>query len=822
MIPFPHRVTRYVLRELFTPTVLGLLLWTFFLLMNHFFVVAEKALSKDLGWELTLRLFLAGVPNLMVLAIPMAVLLGSLIGVGRLSADHELVALQSAGASPWRILRPLLIHGLGASLVCFAIYAWVVPRSNYALRNLRGEVLFASNLASDLQPRVFYNDLPNVVLYVDDIRGGERERLQGVLLIETNRKTRTDDLILARSGDLYPDPDRSGDLILDLYNGVAHSYRHDSPDNYRVARSFTYFQKRVEAASYLERLLSPPDKVVQDFTPGELVAELREAKARLASTESAAERGEGRPSDLLLARTRRDRALIELHQRLALPLASFFFAILALPLGITRVRSGKGAGFALSLLVILVYWASFTFARDQALRGHIPAILGPWSANLIIVPWAVWGLARLGRPPRDSRGPLHWLGWALSGLAALVRRRRGAAAPPLLNTGGETSADAELTELGGTSNRFIGRLDQYIGTQYLRLLVFSIAATYLVYALVETKNLLDGALKAQQPLSLILSYFKYFPPGVLQLVLPISCLVAAVITFTLLTRTGELTAIKAVGISMRRATVPVLALTALMSAVLFLVQDRIAPVSNRRAQEIKDRLMGRAPRTYGPAINGAWAFGPEGRRLYHARLYDPVKEEFQALRVFSLDREEPRVEDHLFAETARWKNGAWELANSWYRAFPRDGTDVFEFHGEGQRVELEPPDYFSRRHSPLGTGAKLPEELTLAELDQQIESLENSGYEITQLRVAYFGKIAQSVTPLVMVLLGLPFAFRVGRRGSLYGVGVALILVLAYWATFAIFNALGLETMLDPWVAAWAPNILFSLLGVYLMLYIKT
>ncbi len=73
-----------------------------------------------------------------------------------------------------------------------------------------------------------------------------------------------------------------------------------------------------------------------------------------------------------------------------------------------------------------------------------------------------------------------------------------------------------------------------------------------------------------------------------------------------------------------------------------------------------------------------------------------------------------------------------------------------------------------------------------------------------------------------MVLLGLPFAFRVGRRGSLYGIGVALLLVLVYWATYAIFNALGLESLLDARAAAWAPNALYALLGVYLMLYVRT
>ena len=73
-----------------------------------------------------------------------------------------------------------------------------------------------------------------------------------------------------------------------------------------------------------------------------------------------------------------------------------------------------------------------------------------------------------------------------------------------------------------------------------------------------------------------------------------------------------------------------------------------------------------------------------------------------------------------------------------------------------------------------------------------------------------------------MLLLGLPFAFQVGRRGSLYGIGVAILLIVVYWATMATFQALGLETILPPVLAAWAPNILYGLLGSYLLLYVRT
>jgi len=826
-----RRISRYVLAELTTPTVLGVALYLFVLMMNHFFVVAEKALAKSLGLDLTLRLFVTGIPNLLILAIPMAVLLGSLIGVGRLSADHEWVALQAAGQGPGRLLRAVVIHGLVWSVIAFLVYAYLVPRANYAMRNLRGELLFASNLASDLRPRAFYTDLPNTVLFVEEIRAGTKGRLEGVLLVKSDAADESTELVLARAGDLYPAPDRSGALVLDLFDGVAHRYPDDSAnDVYFFSPHFEEARERFEPQDYLRGFLEPPEKVVQDFGPEELWAEYGEARSARRKLDEAAAAGPARPSEskYYLADSRLRRVIIEGNQRIALPLAALFFAVLSLPLGITRVRSGKGAGFALSLLVILVYWAAFTFARDQALLGRIPAALGPWAGNLVLAPWAAWGLWRLHRPPSTWPGLTAWL-FAASGRALRWRRvalskafRRPA---PLTKTAENGAPEPPLADLGGTTSRFVGRLDQYIGDSFLRLLVFAIVSTYLVYALVETKGLMDGLLRTGEPMGLMLRYYPYFVPGVLYIVLPISCLVGAIVTFTLLARSGELTAIKASGISMRRATASVLVLTAVASGALFLVQDRIAPGANQKAQEIKDRIMGRAPRTHGMPVMGRWGFGPGGR-LYHYRLFDRDRAEFQGLSVFTLDRATPRVLDHRFAERARWMGDHWELDRGWYRTFPADGSIAgvtLEHFERTTEIALDSPDEFvSREHRLRAPAGDLSEQMSSRELRVQIGKLERSGYDTTQLRVALHGKLAQSVTPLVMVLLGLPFAFKVGRRGSLYGIGVALLIVLVYWAVLAIFNALGLETVLEPWVAAWAPNVFFALLGAYLMLYVRT
>ena len=79
-------------------------------------------------------------------------------------------------------------------------------------------------------------------------------------------------------------------------------------------------------------------------------------------------------------------------------------------------------------------------------------------------------------------------------------------------------------------------------------------------------------------------------------------------------------------------------------------------------------------------------------------------------------------------------------------------------------------------------------------------------------------KVALPFVSFVMVVLGLPFGFRSGKKGSLYGIGMGIGLVVIYYATFAVLSALGQIGFLPPFLAAWAPNILFTGLGTYMML----
>ena len=796
----PLRLTRYICLELATATLVAIAVWTVVLLLNDLFFIARQAIQKDLGLAVVLQMLALKVPNLLVLAIPIGTLLGSLIAIGRLSADGEIVALQASGLGPIQLLRPMLLHGLATLAVAFSIYAFIQPWASYELRLLLGRLVTARNVSSEIRPRVFFDALPGYVLFVDEIPAGTQGILERALLYQAPDPGAGKDerLIVSKHATIAALADKEGRLRLTFKDGVANSFRLNDPDTYRSFQFDAFVPDPIVLPVWMRPSAGPTDKtVVADMTPPELVREYRTALAE---------------PDSLMRGYRLLAAKCEMHRRFALPFASLIFALLALPLGVSRVRSGKGAGFALSLGIVLAYWMVFTVGVEQSRQGRVPVAIGIWGADILIAIWVVVAYLRMRRPS----GTTVWsmlVGHAKHALARIAAWRPWRRSTP-------NDALDELRPARGL--RFSSVLDRYIAVLFLRVLGLTLASTYLIFSLVELKGLLDAVVDRKQPAILVISYFKYFLPGALVFTLPFAAMIAAVLAVTLLSRHGELTALKASGMSVRRICLPILVITVLLCGALHLIQDNIAPETNRRAQAVKDLIQGRNPRTYGWSPGGRWTFGNDGR-LYHYSLFDPQSLRFQGLSVFRLDLAAARVLEQWYCQTALWNGRTWGAEKGWYRNFPEAGAagDYRRFDKEDVAV-FDPPESFTRKERTLVAGSDLPQQASIAELDEEIETLAKSGYDTTQLRVQYWQKTASVATPLVTVLLGLPFAFKVGRRGSMYGVGVGLILAIVFWATAAIFNALGLETILPPLLAAWSPNVFFTAIGAYLLLYVPT
>ncbi len=798
----PRQLTRYVLWELATATLVAVAVWTVILLLNDLFFIAQQAIQKDLGLGVVLQILALKIPNLLVLAIPIGTLLGSLIAIGRLSADGEIVAFQAAGWGPFQLIRPMALHGLAAFVIAFAIYAFAQPWANYQFRAMQGQILTARNISTEIRPRVFFDSLPGYVLFVDEIPAGTQGILERTILYKAPDPAAgsSEQIVVSKNATVAAMAYRDGRLRLTFQDGVAHSFRLNDPDVYRSFQFETFVPAPIVLPPWMQPSEAHPEKTVSDMTPREILREYRAAT---------------REPNALLRGYRMRSARSEAHRRVALPFASMVFALLALPLGVTRVRSGKGAGFALSLGIVLAYWMIFTLGLEQARIGRVPMVIGIWGANFLVFTWMIVGYLRMRRPSRATIRSriIGAIGTVLKKLQARRWERKGSRVR-------KTDMELDLESPGGL--RIASVLDRYIVTLFIRVLGLTLGSTYLIFSLVELKGLIDDLVERKQPAILLLRYFKYFIPGALIFTLPFATMIAAVLAVTLLSRHGELTALKAAGMSVRRVCLPILVMTLICCGVLHLVQDRLAPETNRRAQAVKDQIQGRTPRTYGWSPMGRWTFGSDGR-LYHYRLFDPQSQRFQGLSVFRVDLAGARVLDQWFCQSARWDGRAWDAEKGWYRTFPEPGSsgDYRRFDKESITV-FDPPESFTRREATLVAGSDLPQQASIAELEEQIDSLAQSGYDTTHLRVQYWQKSAAVVTPFVTVLLGLPFAFKVGRRGSMYGVGVGLILAIVFWATAAIFNALGFETILPPLLSAWAPNVFFSAIGAYLLLYVPT
>jgi lipopolysaccharide export system permease protein len=312
----------------------------------------------------------------------------------------------------------------------------------------------------------------------------------------------------------------------------------------------------------------------------------------------------------------------------------------------------------------------------------------------------------------------------------------------------------------------------------------------------------------------VLNYYKYLSLQMFYDIAPIVILVATLLTFSLLARTNEITACKSLGMSLYRLSLPAVASALLVTFFCGYLESSVLPASNEKVAKLKDRMHGKeTARTYRRA-DRQWLFG-QGRYIYNYVHYDPQQAGLQRLQVFDFD-DQHRLTRRLFTESAHYIGDAWVFTNGWARSFK--GVDVTSYNRfkEPKIVRYpETPSYFDSEIRP-------PEQMRYGELKDYIEELKESGQSVPELQVQLEDKIALPVASLIMSLVALPFAFRLGRQGALYGIGVSLVLGIAFMAIYAFFTKLGEAGALPPQVAVWSPAAVFALLSGYLFLGVRT
>jgi lipopolysaccharide export system permease protein len=365
----------YVFGEVLSPLCMGLLVLTFALVVGRLLKLIEMMVNHGVTPMEILQLLGYIVPGFLELTLPMAILLGALLGFGRMSADHELIAARACGISLYRLAAPvmvlaLLTYGL-ASWMAFEVRPW-------ANANLRAQLyhLVRSRATAGLKEKVFNRSFSGLVVYVDRIKPPDT-RLSGIL-ISDERNPREQSTIVARKGLVVPD-EKTETITIRLTDGSVFGTDSDGASTH-ISRFGTY-DLTIHPGEALGVIHHDP----QEMRLGELRGVIAQGRAS------------GHPDY---------EAETELAQKYTVPVATLLFALLGVTMGLKPARGGQSERFGISLAFFFLYYVLMKAGEALAEAGRLNAFVAMSIPDVVFAVLALWLFHRSATDRADqSRGP---------------------------------------------------------------------------------------------------------------------------------------------------------------------------------------------------------------------------------------------------------------------------------------------------------------------------------------------------------------------------------------------------------------------------------
>src|SRR5262252_1703900 len=363
-------LTRYILREVTAHALIGAAIFTFVLFTRDLGHILELVVRASAPLPSIAEIFSFTVPLALTYTIPMSVLVGILIGLSRLAADSEITAMRASGMGVWSFLRILSIFVFAAWSLALLHGLWVAPRAQAALGHLEDR-LKGSQVSFEIQPRVFYEGFPKMVLYVHDVKTAQGAAIwKGVFMADLSDAANPR-ITLAREGIVVSEgPDR---LHLHLMDGSEHETDPKNPGHYQIS---TFEQTDIPID-----LPSTENKADESLPASEMTTRALLDKAQR--------------SDPVTARW----YLIEFHRRFALPTACLVLALVGIPLGLSSKKSGKSGGFVLTILLVFGYYVISLIGVSLARQGRVSAWFGAWLADFVCLALALFLLRQAEKRP---------------------------------------------------------------------------------------------------------------------------------------------------------------------------------------------------------------------------------------------------------------------------------------------------------------------------------------------------------------------------------------------------------------------------------------
>jgi LPS export ABC transporter permease LptG/LPS export ABC transporter permease LptF len=780
-------LSRAIFKEVATSAALGTVLFVFVLFLRTIERLSSLLVKTSAPPGVVAKLLLYALPSTIPFALPLGVLVGILVGLSRMSADSEITAIRASGISSLAVARPVLLFSFLALCLTATASLWLTPLSLH-LESMVARNFAAAQLTGNIESRIFDEQFPNTVLYVGNVEAVAKQIIWGDVFIadvtppdelQRQGKNRGSGPRIIVAQQAIPHPDAANNrIILDMRN--YRSTERDKDGHFVLTAAPS--QVWTLQAQKTEEL--QVNKTVQEMDTGPLYKRVY------------------RRHDL----SREDYvdAAIELHQRFALPLACVLLALVGIPLGLSSRKGGKSMAFVMTVLLAFLYYLGFITLIGLAKKGSLPVPVAVWTPDAVFLVAGIFLMSRLERP-----GDKDFVG-ALSAFVQRAAKRLGDLRP--------VPGSRQIRFSG--IRRFGLRpmlIDAYVLNGFVFYFCVLVAALVALIEVFTFFELLGDMIKNDISMSIMIDYLWHLAPSLIYQLTPIGTLVASLICFGILTKYNEVTAFKASGISVHRLAAPVLVLSFILSGLLFTFDHYYIPEANRRQERLRAIIKNKPVASYlNP--NRKWVFG-RGSRVYNYQAFDSRQAIMSNVNVYELDPATFRVVRQVSAQRAHWDSPRhiWVFENGISQIDKENGNVYQPFYGRKAVFPemTESPSWFIQEEKEY-------KEMNFEELGQYIRELKTSGLDTIPLQVQYYKKFAVPLFALIMAILSIPFAFIAGNRGAMTGVGISFGVAIAYWTIGTLFEQIGDLNQLPAAMAAWSPDIIFSLAGLYLMARMKT
>jgi len=353
-------------------------------------------------------------------------------------------------------------------------------------------------------------------------------------------------------------------------------------------------------------------------------------------------------------------------------------------------------------------------------------------------------------------------------------------------------------------------LDKYIMRGFLGPYIWCMLLFTIMAVIIDVFSFIDDIVKYKIPAESLIAFYVYYCPTIIVQVMPMAVLLSTIYLLSNLNKHNEIIAMKSGGVSLWRAMAPILVMGLIISAMVFIINDRIIPTSSKVSNMIRREELEsmKADNVKTKILENVAIYGTENRIIF-AKNYDVEKATLNEIIIHRHDTKQNLI-SKVTAEKAVWTGSEWKL----YRAI------VYRIDNAG-RI-LGRPQFFNETNIALNEKPKdfatsewRAEYMSYKELRGYINKFKGAGRRLMRtLLVELNYKISFCFISLIIIVVGAPFALISTRGGVLIGIGMSVAIGLLYYASIAIFLAFGKGGLLPPTLAAWLGNILFAWIGI--------